>query len=491
MLTDNEKTLIYAAVEGDADKTRQLLSDGVNVNVRNAETYPLGYEWNTTALMCAAANGHLEVARLLIAAGAEVSAASEQHKADGGGGWQALHHALRNNHLEVAKLLFDTGSDPNALGNYAWTPLLCALKPMSLAAVRLVLERGGQANLKVRRKGYEPPLYVAAATINNTTSMVNRNSKLVPEVAEIWARKDEVIEIFRQLIAAGADPNAPGARSSTALGRLVLGGEMPDAIRLPIAELLLNAGARTDVANKDGETPMSAAARLKNPRVIELLNRPVQTQKAESVATEPAKKTKAAKSKAAKPSAAGSTGAADFLKFISDGESDWALFAIKAPIAQTTEALAGLLKSVNVKTNVPIKVAAEEMDEIARAIAIVSIASSPWTVVFLSLFYADETTINQATEAARSLSGQFKARAIVYAAEGTSDEAGILHFENGGAVGDGLQMVDESAADRFFSREGAYLPACYPKSKASRVWLAVEKASANRIERADLVVLQE
>ena len=47
------------------------------MNVRNAETYPLGHEWNTTALMCVAAKGHLEVARLLIQAGADVSAGSE------------------------------------------------------------------------------------------------------------------------------------------------------------------------------------------------------------------------------------------------------------------------------------------------------------------------------------------------------------------------------------------------------------------------------
>ena len=490
-LTDNEKALIQAAVEGDAERIRQLLSAGVDVNVRNAETYPIGYEWNITSLMCAANKGHLEVCRILLAAGADVSAGSEQHKVDGGGGSQALHHALRDNHVDVAKLLLDAGADPNAQGNHGWTPLLCALTTMSLAGVRLVLERGGQANLKVKRKGYEPPLYVAVSTINNTTAMVNRNGKLVLEVAEIWERNGEVAEIFRVLIEAGADPNAPGPRNATALGRLVFGHQLPDDIRLPVAELLLNAGARADTADKDGQTPISIAARSSNSRLIELLNRAGQTQKTEPAARQPAEieptRKKAPKRAAAKPS---SSGAADFLKFISDGEPDCALFAIKATIEATTQALAAFLKSTNVKRSVPVKPMAEEMDELAKAIAIVSIASNPWVVVFLSLFYADEENISRATEAARSLSGRLNAPAIVYASEGTSEEAIILEFENGNPVDHDPRMVDEQETAKILTDRGIYLPACYPKSKGHRYWLAIDKASAPRLARADLIILQ-
>jgi hypothetical protein len=130
----------------------------------------------------------------------------------------------------------------------------------------------------------------------------------------------------------------------------------------------------------------------------------------------------------------------------------------------------------------------KKTDEIGNAIAIVSVAANPWTIVFLSLFHANEQSANQATEAARSLSGQLKAPAITYVAERTSDGAYILHIENREMVGDGLQTVDETEADRFFCNQGIYLPACYPKSKASRAWLAVARTSADRIERADLIV---
>ncbi|HEY2584563.1 MAG TPA: ankyrin repeat domain-containing protein [Tepidisphaeraceae bacterium] len=95
-------------------------------NVRESELRPLGLESNVTPLMCAAAKGHLDVVRALLDTGADVSAATEAHKQDGGGGSQALHHALTNNHVEIAKLLLDAGADPNALGSWAFTPLTSA-----------------------------------------------------------------------------------------------------------------------------------------------------------------------------------------------------------------------------------------------------------------------------------------------------------------------------------------------------------------------------
>jgi ankyrin repeat protein len=353
-LTDSEKTLIEAALEGDAEKIRQLLSGGVNVNVRNAQTYPIGYEWNTTPLMCAADKGHLEVCRILLDAGADVSAASVRHKADGGGGAQALHHALMGNHVEVARLLLDAGADPNAQANFGFTPLLYAVQELNPAAVRLVLERGGLPNLKVKRSGYEPPIYVATGTICNTTSMVSRNGKIVMEVLVKWERKEAIFEVFRLLLAAGADPNAPGPRDYRALSRLARCEEMPDDIRIPIIEMLLNAGARADLPNKDGWTPLQDAQRYKNPRMMELLSRPPVVPP-NAAANKPAAKKSAAKSPSPAAGHKPTTGAAHFFKFIADGEPEWALVAVKAPIDQTGHALVEFAKSGTLKTRVPVK----------------------------------------------------------------------------------------------------------------------------------------
>jgi ankyrin repeat protein len=485
-LTDDERALIQAAVEGDAEKARQLLSTGVDVNVRNGETYPIGYEWNTTPLMCAADKGHLEVCRILLEAGADVSAASVKHKADGGGGAQALHHALMDSHVEVAKLLLDAGADPNAQGNYGSTPLGYAARELNPAAVRLVLERGGQPNPKIKRSGCESPLHGATLAICNTSTLVNRNGKLVMEVLETWERKQDLFEVFRLLLAAGADPNAPGARNSRVLSSLAHCEEMPDDIRLPIIEMLLNAGARADLPNKDGWTPLRWVERHKNPRVLELLSRPpVVPPNAAAVKTPAAKKSPAkAKAPAASPKPA--TGAAHFLKFIADGEPEWALVAIRAPVEQVGQAFAEFAKPGTLKTSVPMKAAKGEMDEVAHAFAIVAIASNPWTIISLSLFYVNEAAIDQATEAARSISAQLKTRAIAFFSAG--EDAIILTFENGTETDSGIPSADHEEAGRFFRKQGIYLPACYPQSDGEEAWLTIEKASADRIDRADLIV---
>src|SRR5207302_871398 len=99
-----------------------------------------------------------------------------------------------------------------------------------------------------------------------------------------------------------------GARNTRMLSRLALRDEMPDDIRLPIIEMLLNVGARNDLADKDGATPLQSAQRSKNPRVKDLLGRaPVAPLNGNAAEKPPAKKAsakgKAQASKAPKSSA--------------------------------------------------------------------------------------------------------------------------------------------------------------------------------------------
>jgi hypothetical protein len=422
-----------------------------------------------------------------------VSAATEAHKQDGSGGSQALHCALRNNHVAVAEALLDKGADPNAIGRYGRTPLTCAVSEMSLDGVWLMLRRGADVNLKTKRKDVAPPLYVAVSAITATTSMKMVAGKMVMEVEAVWARRPDIMEIFRLLIEAGADPNAPGPRNYTPLHDLAFCRKMPDDLRFPLVEMLMNAGARPDVPTKDGGTALTAAKLFKHDALFDLLSRPVPERKPPPDAapapgaTETVARGKSPKAKPKPAKADTELGAAHFHRFISDGEAEWAVLAVRAPIDLVTDAFARFVKAGNVSRDVPVKPAAKGTDEVARAIVVVEVRDNRWAIVLLSLFYLDGRTLGEANEAARTLSAELKTRAIVYLNHDKADEAGYSTFENGSICGPEMQEIDEDDADQSFREQEIYLPACYPKSNANGTWLAAEKHSAKRIARADVI----
>ena len=59
-----------------------------------------------TPLIKASVMNHVQVVRLLIAAGADTDSVTHEH-----GGFSALHFAAAANHVEVARLLLDAGAD--------------------------------------------------------------------------------------------------------------------------------------------------------------------------------------------------------------------------------------------------------------------------------------------------------------------------------------------------------------------------------------------
>lgn len=101
--------LHYAASIGDAAKVRELIRQGSDVNAFDNGKTPLHY---------AVDDGHLDVARELIEAGADVNAHDPAVIGDTALGWAASHCSL-----EMAKILVAAGADPTIRG---WMQL-CAL----------------------------------------------------------------------------------------------------------------------------------------------------------------------------------------------------------------------------------------------------------------------------------------------------------------------------------------------------------------------------
>ena len=122
------KALLVAAREGHLEIVRLLLEAGAD---KDAATTTDG----ATALLLAAFQGHLEVVRLLLEAGADKDSATTD-------GATALLVADREGHLEIVRLLLEAGADKDAATTDGATALLLAAFQGHLEVVRLLLEAG-------------------------------------------------------------------------------------------------------------------------------------------------------------------------------------------------------------------------------------------------------------------------------------------------------------------------------------------------------------
>ena len=204
-------------------------------------------------------------------------------------------------------------------------------------------------------------------------------------------------------------------------------------------------------------------------------------------------------------------GITEFLKFMHDGQPEWSLLAVKAPIDEVTDELADLLGAETVLRDAPRKPTTEKYDEVAGQIAVVHVKDNSWTIVFRSLLYVDEENIESVNEEAKELSARLNTRAITFVGDDTSGSQAYKLFEKGKLLEEAewevggelytfksklrkkpaIATVGDEFADGFFSEQEIYLPCCYPKYDDGQSWLAVEKISLDAIERADLIDLGE
>jgi uncharacterized protein len=150
---DLRAELSEAAQMGNMARVRELLD-------QNRDFAGLPDEAGYTPLHYAAYSGHADVARYLIAIGADIGAVSMDPLRN-----QPLHAAAGSGHTEVARILLDAGADVNAEQSGQWTALHAAAQRGHPEVVSLLLERGARPDGRsysgstplslAREKGYE------------------------------------------------------------------------------------------------------------------------------------------------------------------------------------------------------------------------------------------------------------------------------------------------------------------------------------------------
>jgi len=146
---DPELDVYESAALGYVDRLRDRLRDDPSLaTARSADGF--------TALHFAAFFGKLEVARILLEAGARVDA-----YADNPIRVQPLHSAAANRHLEVCRLLLAVGADVNARQGGGFTPLHAAAQNGDPEMVELFLS--AQADPSATTDTGETPAATAEA----------------------------------------------------------------------------------------------------------------------------------------------------------------------------------------------------------------------------------------------------------------------------------------------------------------------------------------
>lgn len=155
MNTENKKDLrlIYAAAAGDLSEVKQLIAEGVDVNIASKNGY--------TALMSTAGRGHAEIAKILLDAGADINLQNElevyrKWKEDGKpnthmmppSGFTALMFAALRGQAKVAKVLLDAGANIKATNIDGFTALTFAALSGNSEIVKALLDAGANVDTK-------------------------------------------------------------------------------------------------------------------------------------------------------------------------------------------------------------------------------------------------------------------------------------------------------------------------------------------------------
>ena len=93
---------------------RMLIDAGADVNIQDESDVNIKIDGWTALLLCAYYN-RPEIARMLIDAGADLNIEDED-------GWTALHFCARYNHPDILRMLIDAGADKTIPNNYGKLP---------------------------------------------------------------------------------------------------------------------------------------------------------------------------------------------------------------------------------------------------------------------------------------------------------------------------------------------------------------------------------
>jgi ankyrin repeat protein len=236
--SEGETPVMLAALNGRPEAVSALLEHGANPNDREPFR-------GQSALMWAAGDGNAEAAKLLLDAGAEVEAKSES-------GFTALLFAVRNSELEALEVLLQAGANVNAIAPDGTSALNVAIVNGYYEVASVLLGHGADPNLADPRGS---PLHTIAwlrkPGSTGTAAVGGEADAPVRASGRVTS-----LELARQLLDAGADPNVRIDWQESRFN--VLGGTARNPPGLTLGRHLLTYNGATAfyIAAKNGDVEL-------------------------------------------------------------------------------------------------------------------------------------------------------------------------------------------------------------------------------------------
>jgi uncharacterized protein len=188
-----------AAMKGDTGTVRALLRDGADVNAAQGD--------GMTALHWAAQRGDVEMAKILVYAGANVKATTRL------GGYTPLLLASREGDAPMLAALLDAGADPDAATTTGTTALHFAAASGISGAVTTLLDHGAKIDARENAAGQTPLMFAAAydrADVIRTLLARGADAKIESSVVDAKkpSEQDAADRRRRNAIIAAAKPQA-------------------------------------------------------------------------------------------------------------------------------------------------------------------------------------------------------------------------------------------------------------------------------------------
>lgn len=177
-----------------------------------------------------------------------------------------LHYAASQKSPEIARLLIAQGADVNAEDMFGTTPLLAAVSGGHFETVEMLIAHGANVRATERNTG-QTALMRSISNVKMARLLLDRgvdvNARNRTGRTALMECYDP--EVAALLLARGADVNAQDSQGNTPLFNAA------HSFQTQLATLLLQHGAKVNVVNRQGETPLSTARNMRNEAVVTLL----------------------------------------------------------------------------------------------------------------------------------------------------------------------------------------------------------------------------